>query len=236
MIYAFSGDDIQRISDSILNIKKKFPESEIIEISSASKMKDKLINLSSSLSLLGSKNIVIVEVLSKDSDFICSTDFLNLIESYKNNEDIIIFNFGDHIAKNTKIYKKIFEYCKIQELSIKPDFWNFNLCDELIINKNKKKALEIVMNRNEKDLKESFYPLISLMQTYARMIVSQKFDNKFWKIQKPFFRSKFENKNIRIEEAIDLYKKLLDIEVASKSSSTNLKSLLLDFIIYTEYH
>ena len=235
MIYAFSGDDSLKIREELLIIKQKYPHHSFHDIVSLSKNKDKLIDLSSSISMFGGGVIVFVELGSADTEFILSKEFSAIVDQFAKKEDILVLNLSDNFNKNTKPYKLISGKCVIRDFADKPSFWNFNFCDEFFIKRNKKNALDMLTKISDKEVNEGFYQLISLLQTYARMVISMKYNNEFWKSQKPFFKSKF-NDGCNIKDAIAMYDNLLRLDLSSKSSSKDLRSLLMDFIIYTEYH
>ncbi len=234
MIYVFTGDDEVSINKSIADIKRKFSSYSFFDISNIQKNKDRFMDLVNAQSIFGTKKLIGVDLVTSDGEFLSDEKFSSICKQFKDSEDILILNLSDNFAKNAKAYKSISSIVSVTDYSKKQSFWNFEFCDEFLLNKNKKRTLELLNKISTEEVNGDFYKLLSLMQTYARMIISSQFNNKFWNLQKPFFRSKFSNFEHN-HNAIDLYKRLLELDVESKSTSKILKNLLFDFVLYTEY-
>lgn len=235
MIYVFTGNDEVSINKSIADIKRKFSDYSFFDISNLQKNKDRFMDLASSQSIFGKKKLIDVDLVVSDGEFLSDEKFGYICKQFKDTEDILILNLSDNFAKNTKVYKAISSIISITDYSKKQSFWNFEFCDEFILKKNKKRSLDLLSKKSEEEMNDEFYQLLSLMQTYVRMIISSQFNNKFWNLQKPFFRSKFSNIGYNYNVIIDLYKRLLELDMESKSTSKMLKNLLFDFVLFTEY-
>ncbi len=235
MIYVFTGDDEVSINKSIADIKRKFSDYFFFDISNLQKNKDSFMDLVSSQSIFSKKKLFDIKLVTSDGEFLSNEKFASICKEFKNSEDILILNLLDNFAKNTKVYKSITSIISVTDYSKKQSFWNFEFCDEFILKKNKKRTLDLLNKKSVEEINDEFYQLLSLMQTYLRMIISSQFNNKFWNLQKPFFRSKFSSPEHNHSVIIDLYKRLLELDLESKSQSKVLKNILFDFVLCTEY-
>ncbi len=226
MIYIFEGDDLDAINKNLDEIKKGFEKSNIYSFDGFSKNKGEILNILQTQNIFASLQLVVVKVLPNEN---LDYDF----SKYKESREITILLYGSLSKRYTSI-KNLYKIAQIRSFKSKIKESNFDLCEAIFLQRNKKLAIEII--QKQESWESDIFGLISLMQTYIRNLISKNYKNNTWIELNPYFKKKFEvEKNKFTEDELkNLYSDLFELDINLKSSSKRTaKQLLLDFVIYS---
>jgi DNA polymerase III delta subunit len=225
MIISISGDDKIKIGDFISQHKTKFPKDSIYNLDKNSDYR--LDNLVDSQGLFSEKKLITVSN-PKYYEILEDEEWLKRINK---NADIVLLVDMSSLNGNLKIFKNIKKNAeKHLEFALPRDYTFFNLCDALFLKKDKAEAIRII--DSIEDLEEKFLPLLAIMQGSLRNFVSLKYKNKSSAGIHPFMAKKISTYKLTDDEVKNLYSKLLEMDLKSKTRKVDKKSLLIDFVLY----
>ncbi len=226
MITLLTGDDEISSNDFIRNTKKQFPKDNIYTFEGNFEPTE-IYSLSNSNSLFGGKMLFILspkQVTSLD----LTEDFLK--EASKRNDLLIIFNLLG-INLNSKMGKFLKEVSGVKTFTLPKDYRFFNICDALFMEKNKVKTISLI--RNTSDIEEDFYPLLATFQMSLRNFLSCQYKNKLSSSIHPFMKQKITSYKVNELEARQMYQKLFEMDLSSKTKRVDKMNLLVDFVLYS---
>lgn len=224
MLTILKGDDEGLIAQFIKNTKTKLAGYEVITSSNVITMVA-LQDLIQANSLFASKRLILftpekVGQIDFDDGFLLSVS--------KNKDLEFIINVTK--LKQTKDLLKPFldiKDIKVIEYSKQRTFNVFKLADEIVIYQNKVSAIKLLDQLTEDEI----FSVVTTISYNLRCLISIKFNNQFAKTLKPFVVKKFSACKLNDDQIKAIYKDLLDLDVKSKSESTGLKNLIIDFIL-----
>lgn len=224
MISVISGTDTNVLQNYIFSQKKSYNKDGIYLIESPinqSVFKDQLLaaNLFS-----GFKKLMILK-----PETVSDINFDESTLSYMLNSKDVKIIIDLHKLKSKKI--EILQHKNVEVIKFDKPFssLSFKIVDEIFIYQNKKKALELI--ESIEDVNAEFYLFIGAFQYTLRAFLSFLEKNNFAKTLKPFSIKKLQSVKFSKEDTLELYNKLLELDLKSKSTSDTLKTLLIDFVL-----
>ena len=225
MLNVVIGTDKSTILNFLKSHRKKYKNENVLEV--AGKESTYIRDSFYSMGLFGTKRLVVVRPKS-----ISEIDFdESFLTEVKASSTFGLFIEASKINKNTKVYKLLKKQAVVNDFSEAKDYTYFNLLDALFIEKNKKKAINLL--GQVRDLKTNSVILVAIFQNALRNFISMKENNETWKTVHPFVKIKTKRFTINKKQAIGLYAKLIEIDLKSKSTNANVKALWEDFMLYS---
>ncbi len=225
MIYLIKGDDDVAINAFISQQKKLFARENIFDLGSSfeKSFAENLINTDS----LFSENKLVIIFPKKKEQLEFEDSFL---ETLFDSKLITLLAIPKGLNANLGVLKSFAKHSEVKNFENARDYTFFNFCDALLGEKNKHKSVELL--NSIEDLDEAAIPLVSTLVMSLRNFISIKTNNKLSQTLHPFIKGKISKYNLTLSEAQLLYSKLLDLDIAFKTSSVDKKTKFLDLIIY----
>jgi|694.fasta_scaffold00063_27 DNA polymerase III delta subunit len=225
MIISLSGDDKVKINNFILDFKSKYSKDSHVYV--LDKNSDiKLSNLIESQGLFVQKKLIIISNPKAHLEF----EDEKFFETTANSSDVHIVIDLSGLNGNLKIFKEIKKNSKFYAFDVPRDYTIFNLCDALFLKRNKEEALKIIYSIE--DLEEKYLLILATIQSSLRNFLALKYKSKSANSIHPFIAKKIAMYKLNINEIQDMYNKLVELDLKSKTQKVDKRALLIDFVLY----
>ena len=223
MIFLVTGSNELLIKNFIRGRKLKYKPSAISEFEK-SKPTD-LIDSFQSINMFSDARLII-GYFSKASEIDFPEDAI--VSLSKSNDIEFIAVIKPAVSKISNSYKLLKKYSTLQSFDNARDFSVYNIADALFINKDKRRALNLLSSM--KNVDQEFYQLTFALYGGLRNVLSKNENNNTWNKLHPFVKKKLANAVVDTDKIKNLYKELFELDVKLKSSNNRLESIQ-DFML-----
>ena len=220
MLTIVKGDDTINILNYIKSLKNRYKDD--YEYSNAKLDKASFIDLISSNNLFFSNKLIVVRFSTPK----LKLDKEALQKALDNKNTLVVLVIGNYkVDLDTRVLRK----SELKEFNLPKNYVSFRISDAIIVENNKKKALQLVSG--VENIEEEFYSIVGAVSYGLRCYFSVSYKNKFYKSLRPFVVKKYQNLTRNEDHYKKMYKSLSKLDLKSKTEYTPLKALLCDFIL-----
>lgn len=212
MLQVIKGSDKVAILNHLASLKED--DGSVINYTGYNKNKELILDSLTTISLLPQNNIYYITLDSSDSDLD--------IELLNTSKKKYILDVSD-LKGNSKVVKQLKKFTKIDKFDSKRDFRTFNIAEEILINKNINKALQLC-GEIENQVGYEFSVLYALHHNY-KLLLAMHIDHSLYTKQRLFVQNKLSKTNYTKQQLSTILYEIYSIDKDLKTNN------VLDFKI-----